>query len=320
MKQINKKQNNVDPEWDAEEQELWYSSMVADKSHHFDSERAYLLFLNRTRLSVPTEPQHVPFLKRLYFPIASAAAVVALLIASYIAYCVGSDMIIRRMGDIVVEAPYGAKTELCLPDSTRVWLNAGSRLVYSQSFGIKERSLSLEGEAYFEVHKRVDMPFDVRTKELGVQVLGTKFNFRNYEDDMAASVNLMEGKVALDNLMDAKQTLTYLKPLEKAVLNKQTGRLEVSRSRVRDAIEWTHDNLFFDELPLEDIVRELNRSYDVRIRIADESLKHVHFYATFNRKEQSISKVLGILTATHQIYYTEEGDEILLYKNTGKKK
>ena len=299
MKQINKKQNNVDPELDAEEQELWYSSMVADKSHHFDSERAYRLFLNRTRLSVPTEPQHVPLLKRLYFPIASAAAVVALLIASYIAYCVGSDMIIRRMGDIVVEAPYGAKTELCLPDSTRVWLNAGSRLVYSQSFGIKERSLSLEGEAYFEVHKRVDMPFDVRTKELGVQVLGTKFNFRNYE---------------------AKQTLTYLKPLEKAVLNKQTGRLEVSRSRVRDAIEWTHDNLFFDELPLEDIVRELNRSYDVRIRIADESLKHVPFYATFNRKEQSISKVLGILTATHQIYYTEEGDEILLYKNTGKKK
>ena len=71
---------------------------------------------------------------------------------------------------------------------------------------------------------------------------------------------------------------------------------------------------------LEDIVRELNRSYDVRIRIADESLKHVPFYATFNRKEQSISKVLGILTATHQIYYTEEGDEILLYKNTGKKK
>ena len=85
MKQINKKQNNVDPEWDAEEQELWYSSMVADKSHHFDSERAYRLFLNRTRLSVPTEPQHVPFLKRLYFPIASAAAVVALLMASYLA-------------------------------------------------------------------------------------------------------------------------------------------------------------------------------------------------------------------------------------------
>ena len=48
MKQINKKQNNVDPEWDAEEQELWYSSMVADKSHHFDSERAYLLLLNHS--------------------------------------------------------------------------------------------------------------------------------------------------------------------------------------------------------------------------------------------------------------------------------
>ena len=191
---------------------------------------------------------------------------------------------------------------------------------YAQDFGINERSLNLSGEAYFEVTRNEEIPFKVHTEELDVKVLGTKFNFRNYEDDMAASVNLMEGKVALDNLMDAKQTLTYLKPLEKAVLNKQTGRLEVSRSRVRDAIEWTHDNLFFDELPLEDIVRELNRSYDVRIRIADESLKHVPFYATFNRKEQSISKVLGILTATHQIYYTEEGDEILLYKNTGKKK
>lgn len=318
MNQVNENQNGVNPEWDAEEQELWYSSMVADQRHHFDSERAFRLFLSRTRLSAAPSSgtATVSGMRHFYRPMIAAAATVAILIASYIAYGIGEEVMLRRMGDIVVKAPYGAKTELWLPDSTRVWLNAGSTLAYSQDFGINERRLSLKGEAYFEVHKRMDMPFDVQTKELDVQVLGTKFNFRNYEEDVAASVNLMEGRVALDNLIDGEHMVTYLKPLEKAVLDKRTGRLEVTASRVRDAIEWTHDNLFFDELPLEDIVRELNRSYNVKIRIVDDSLRNMSFYATFNRREQSISKVLGILTATHQIHYKEEGDEILLYRNT----
>ena len=70
-----------------------------------------------------------------------------------------------------MEAPLGAKTKLILPDSTLVWLNAGSKIVYSQGFGVKDRHLRLNGEAYFEVRKNEKLPFDVMTKELNVKVL-----------------------------------------------------------------------------------------------------------------------------------------------------
>ena len=73
-------------------------------------------------------------------------------------------------------------------------LNAGSKIVYSQGFGVDDRNLSLEGEGYFEVTKNEKIPFVVETRELNLKVLGTKFNFKNYPEDEEVTVNLMEKK------------------------------------------------------------------------------------------------------------------------------
>lgn len=107
------------------------------------------------------------------------ASVLLLLIVSTISYWWGEHRLQRRFADIVVEAPLVGKTRLILPDSTLVWLNAGSKISYSQGFGVKDRHLQLNGEGYFEVRKDVKLPFDVKTRKLNVTVLGTKFNFRN---------------------------------------------------------------------------------------------------------------------------------------------
>ena len=79
---------------------------------------------------------------------------------------------------------------------------------YAQDFGINERSLNLSGEAYFEVTRNEEIPFKVHTEELDVKVLGTKFNFRNYKDDLEAKVCLLEGKVALNTRQ--KETILCL--------------------------------------------------------------------------------------------------------------
>lgn len=121
------------------------------------------------------------------------------------------------MTQITVEAPYGSKTKLYLPDGTLVWLNAGSKMSYAQDFGINERSLNLSGEAYFEVTRNEEIPFKVHTEELDVKVLGTKFNFRNYKDDLEAKVCLLEGKVALNT----RQKETILHPDQQALLDKK---------------------------------------------------------------------------------------------------
>ncbi|MEO3247690.1 FecR family protein, partial [Parabacteroides distasonis] len=119
-------------------------------------------------------------------------------------------------------------------------------------------------------------------------------------------------KVQLENYVK-KMGINYLSPSEKVTLNKLTGEMIISRAEVKNAKEWTNGGLFFDEMPLSDIVKELNRSYNVKIHIADEQLTHNRFYALFNRKEQTIYNVLDIITATNQVRYKVEGDSILLY-------
>ena len=273
---------------DHEEQELWFSALAADDSCAYNVDKAFDRFVSRTQQKRRTV-FNIP--KIVY----GAAAVILLLIASTISYWWGERQLQNQFAD-----------------STLVWLNAGSKIVYSQGFGVKDRHLRLNGEAYFEVRKNEKLPFDVMTKELNVKVLGTKFNFRNYDEDEEVTVNLLEGKVQLENYVK-KMGINYLSPSEKVTLNKLTGEMIISRAEVKNAKEWMNGGLFFDEMPLSDIVKELNRSYNVKIHIVDEQLAHNRFYALFNRKEQSIYNVLDIITATNQVRYKVEGDSILLY-------
>ena len=82
-----------------------------------------------------------------------------------------------NFSDIVVEAPSGSKRSCSCRMGLWVWLNAGSRLTYSQGFGVDNRKLELDGEGYFEVYRNENIPFVVKSKDLEVEVLGTVFNF-----------------------------------------------------------------------------------------------------------------------------------------------
>ena len=154
-----------------------------------------------------------------------------------------------------MEAPLGSRTKLTLPDGTLVWLNAGSRITYSQGFGVGNRKIELIGEGYFEVKRNEEVPFLVKTNSLLVKVLGTKFNFRNYPEDEEVVVNLLEGSVALHNGIKTMQDI-YLNPEEKVILNKATGEMIKHRAAVRNSMVWTKDELFFDEELLKDIAKD----------------------------------------------------------------
>ena len=198
-----------------------------------------------------------------------------------------------------------------LPDGTLVWLNAGSKITYSQGFGMDNRQLSLEGEGYFEVVHNQDLPFEIHTHEVDLRVLGTKFNFKNYSDDEEVTVSLLEGKVALHNSLKSMSDL-YLSPNEKMVLNKRTGEMVKSRARAENSMLWTNDELFFDEELLEDIAKKLMRSYDVRIEIAD-SLKNRRFYGSFKVMGNTIEEVLETIASTNRMKYRYENEKYILY-------
>ena len=96
-------------------------------------------------------------------------------------------------------------------------------------------------------------------------------------------------------------------------MNKQNGSIVVEDYTVSNSIQWTNGNLIFDGEPLKDIINDLERSYNVKITVADNSLLALRFYGDFVRQEQSLSEVLDVLSATGKIHYKAEGRNITLY-------
>ncbi|MDR0394935.1 MAG: DUF4974 domain-containing protein [Tannerella sp.] len=290
--------------------EIWLASGVLDHAGSFDKNSAHERFLARTNNCTSTRRKTGKHLVVRYLT-SAAAAVVLLLVVSYMSYRQGGEQMKNRFADIVIEAPMGARTKMFLPDGTLVWLNAGSKITYSQGFGVSDRNIGLTGEGYFEVTGNAQLPFRVKTDELQVSVLGTKFNFSNYPDNEEAIVSLMEGKVRVKNLMNVNEEKS-MSPDEKVFLNKKTGQMRILSHRTRPSSEWTNGYLCFDDELLPDIVKTLERSYNVKIYIADKSLETVRFYSDFSRQEQSIEDILRLLESTNKLTYTKEGKNITL--------
>lgn len=288
--------------------EVWFSSGVADTTVHFDKDKAFSLFRQRVAESERKQEKAIRFSWKTFMRV---AAVVLVLLVPFATYWQGKQAVKQTFADMVVEAPMGAHTKLYLPDGTLVWLNAGSKIVYSQGFGVDDRQLSLEGEGYFEVMRNEEVPFEINTKELNLRVLGTKFNFKNYPDDEEVTVNLMEGKVALRNGIKEMPEL-YLTPNEKMVLNKTTGQMVKSSTKADKANVWINDELFFDEELLEDIAKKLMRSYNVKVEVAD-SLRNKRFYGSFGISANTIDKILDMMASTRQMNYKYENGVYILY-------
>lgn len=293
------------------QREIWFSAVSREAASVYDKDKAFENFRNRVE-----SQKEIQSTSRRGFSLSALwryAAVVAIIIAvGCISYWQGEVNVKDTFADISVEAPLGSKTKLYLPDGTLVWLNAGSRMTYSQGFGVDNRKVELEGEGYFEVKRNEKIPFFVKTKDLQLQVLGTKFNFRDYPEDHEVVVSLLEGKVGLNNLLREEKE-AVLSPDERAVLNKANGLLTVESVTASNASQWTDGYLFFDEKLLPDIAKELERSYNVKIHIANDSLKTFRFYGNFVRREQNIQEVLEALASTEKMQYKIEERNITIY-------
>lgn len=286
--------------------EIWFSTVSANEARIYDIEKGYKKFLTRT--STKKKSSRV-----VYMRIARYAALVLLVISVAIgSYRIGSQQVKEQFGDISIEAPLGSKTKTYLPDGTLVWLNAGSKIRYSQGFGVENRKIFLSGEGYFDVIKNEKLSFDVITDEIQVNVLGTKFNFRNYSDDLEACISLLEGKVGLKSKFLTETKDQFLFPDQKIILNKKDGSFNISSVKASNTVEWTNGYLYFDEELLSDIVRELERSYFVKIDMSDEKLKDFRFYGIFKRSDLTIEEVMELLHSTGKLDYSITGKKIVL--------
>ena len=192
----------------------------------------------------------------------------------------------------------GKVKRLTLADGTTVAMNVGSKLIYPKAFTASRREVFLVGEAYFEVAHNARKPFTVRAGDLGINVLGTKFNVKAYPNDKYITTTLLEGKVVVENtITKANQPLT---PNQAAVYNQASGVSSTeTRAEAANSISWLQGTIKMDEMSLEDICLQLERVYNVRITIVTESLKHKRFNGEFHYNEnlEDFLQVLQITTA-----------------------
>lgn len=161
--------------------------------------------------------------------------------------------------------PYGKRIEVILPDSSQVWLNAGSQLTFPTVFDKGERQVYLEGEGYFDVMGDVQRPFYVHTANMTIKVLGTTFNISSYKDDPFASTVLLSGEIELQGTGAASFDAQTLKPGTAAILHKDSKRLSISEETVENYISWTRRQLVLKNTPLTEILARLERVYNTDI-------------------------------------------------------
>ena len=297
-----------------EGQEIWFSAVDASQLEKYNKNEAFSEFMKNVAQTQETQScaqNHHPIAWRKWM---SYAAIVTFIIATlFFAYQRGAHDMRENFADIQVEAPYGSRTKTLLPDGTVVWLNAGSKLSYSQGYGLNDRKVSIVGEGYFSVKHDEKLPFSVSSKDLTVKVLGTKFNFRDYPEDEVAEIMLEQGSVKLDNKLTKDQHSHIMIPGQKVILDKRTGKLTAESCDVNTISQWSNGLIVFNDATLDEIAKRIERSYNIKVQISSKAMKKYRFNGDFVRQEQSLKEVLDALAATNKLHYRIKDRVVTIY-------
>lgn len=179
--------------------------------------------------------------------------------------------------------PNGERKQLILPDGTAVWLNAGSILLYPETFG-ETRTLYLSGEGNFTVARDEEKPFIVKTNFIDVEALGTVFNVQSYPDDKQTTTTLESGKVRIDDKTGTSGSF-LLSPNEQLVydhVNASFTKNSVDASRLSS---WTEGYLIFQQETLGNIFRSMERRYNIKINYNDSKFAGLTFTVRFHAQD-----------------------------------
>ena len=208
----------------------------------------------------------------------------------------------------VLETPKGGQYQIALPDGTKVWLNASTRLYFPTVFKPGERKVTLSGEAYFEVKHDASNPFIVETSTGALlRVLGTSFNVNAYQEDAHETTTLLTGSLQVTR----NQSQVLLKPGQQATVSTQKIE-DVQEVETSYAVAWKEGYFMFNREPIKAVMAKVARWYDVDI-VYDGPVTETRFWGTVSRFSK-VSDVLKMLEATNRVHFTIEGRKIYVKK------
>lgn len=201
-----------------------------------------------------------------------------------------------------------------LPDGSSVILNENSSLNVSDSFGSdRKREVYLQGEAYFDITPNPNQPFIVHTGEIITTVLGTAFNIKVSPLDKKVTVTVTRGKVKVG---DNKTTYNVLVPDEQVVVDASISQHIKVPVIAEQFIEWTNEDIYFDDVNIRDVAKQLQDRFGVSILFSTEKIKSCKFSATF-LKSQSLKQILNIIGEFNQIKYQFKDEKTVVLSGLG---
>ncbi|MEJ2883212.1 FecR family protein [Pedobacter sp. GR22-6] len=206
----------------------------------------------------------------------------------------------------------GQTYEFTLPDGSHVFLNADSRIIFPSQFSGKERKILLEGEAYFVVKHNQKQPFRVESKGQIVEDIGTEFNINAYADESSVKTTLVEGSarvISSAGRADA-MSVTLMPNQQASLLN---GKLKVKMVDPESATAWKSGILLFNSMPLEELMRQVARWYDVEVVYENESLKQHPMEGSVS-KYSNVSRIMKTIENTGAVKFKITGRKIVVSK------
>jgi transmembrane sensor len=211
-----------------------------------------------------------------------------------------------------ITTPRDGQMEILLSDDTKVWLNAATTLIFPIVFAdIQKRRLSLSGEAYFEVSKDKDHPFLVSAQNNLIEVLGTHFSITAYADEQVVKTTLMEGAVKVSAISKEGKVMSsaILKPDQQALGS--GNDINVRTVDAEDAVAWKDGDYVFRKEPLENIMTNLARRYNVEVVYQEPLLKKQLFGGSISNTAK-LNEVLNMLEMAGGVHFRTEGKKIIV--------
>ena len=332
--------------------EIWQQSPATDRN---EIESAYQNHLNRMQSELTDHPGYTEdfvenstlfsssrnsFLRRNLLAI-TAFGVAVILTAGAVFYSIPAkkDLTESKPKTPVSEIStrYGSRTYIILPDGSKVWLNAGSKITYDKTFGEMIRNVKLTGEAYFDVVHNAEKPFVIHTTTMDIKVLGTEFNVKSYPDESTTEASLIRGSIEV-TLNDKRAEKILMKPNEKLVVKNNATEaattikpakniqkeaapivslIKVKYSSVDSAIvetSWVNNRLIFEDESFEEIATKMSRWYNVDFEFGNDEIQRLRF--TGNIKNESVEDALKAMQISVPFGFRMSSEKhILITKN-----
>lgn len=232
-----------------------------------------------------------------------AAAVALLIVSFYFWKTPDTNQIALKS----VTVPYGQTAKMTMPDGSQIWLNAGSHLSYPTHFSDTLREITLlEGEAFFDIKHENKRPFIVHARKLDIHVLGTSFDVKAYKEDENVKVTVKTGKVGVTQRDKPNEPAVMLLPKEQMTLHVKKQSVQVGELRKPAVGGWKDDKLVFEDEPLSEIFKVLERKFKHHISVDSPEIKNEKISITIDN--QPLNDILKVISFSKGFRFSQPND------------